>query len=547
MQKDDLKKQAGFTLVELIVALTLLLVVALAFVPMFVYVSEGSQNNRARLIALKLASSKIEEIRALPYDQVGTVGGDPVGVILREYQDEVDGIKFTILTEIRWVDDPADNDASGYDPLPYDYKSVEVAVSSPSVFTGEVVKTAKIDTLVSMEGEEEAYPGGNIRAIVQRGWKTGDDEVPVKGVQVGLVSGPSAPRTQFTDDLGKILFAILDEGDYTVKATPPSGMMLKPGTEEQNIVVVEATTETAIFEAEYPCSLEVHLIDNVTGDAIAKGGTLILQTPFIGDVVKTFTPEMNGVLPTDLFGKVWPVGVGSFGDAYGLKVLAEGYLPYNMRDDAAAVWDGKFTAPGENRIVTIGLTPANASIKVIDDSTAVPVTEANVQIYQHNVSSCSTVPLREAVTNEDGTISFALPNCIDDTSYCVCVTKEGYNDFEQHRAFQVINDQQVDGTGLIDTYIVRLVPEPNTVSLRVVVTDRQGYACRDEWIRLVGASKTYEDKTDTQGEVLFTDLELSQYTVYLGTEWWFLGWHISWAQIWSGQTVNGVNIVEHTK
>ncbi|HBI27598.1 MAG TPA: hypothetical protein DDY25_07725, partial [Peptococcaceae bacterium] len=69
MKREDLIKQDGFTLVELIVALTLLLVVALAFVPMFVYVSEGSQNNRARLIALKLASSKIEEIRALPYDR----------------------------------------------------------------------------------------------------------------------------------------------------------------------------------------------------------------------------------------------------------------------------------------------------------------------------------------------------------------------------------------------------------------------------------------------------------------------------------------------
>jgi prepilin-type N-terminal cleavage/methylation domain-containing protein len=75
MKKEDLKKQHGFTMVELVIALTLLLLVALSFVPMFVYISEGSQNNRARLIALKLASSKIEEIRALPYDQIGTVGG----------------------------------------------------------------------------------------------------------------------------------------------------------------------------------------------------------------------------------------------------------------------------------------------------------------------------------------------------------------------------------------------------------------------------------------------------------------------------------------
>jgi prepilin-type N-terminal cleavage/methylation domain-containing protein len=132
MKKEDLKKQHGFTMVELVIALTLLLLVALSFVPMFVYISEGSQNNRARLIALKLASSKIEEIRALPYDKIGTVGGDPAGVIPQEETKTIDNINFTIKTNIWWVDDPSDNDASGHDPLPYDYKRVKVAVESPS-------------------------------------------------------------------------------------------------------------------------------------------------------------------------------------------------------------------------------------------------------------------------------------------------------------------------------------------------------------------------------------------------------------------------------
>ncbi|HBI27597.1 MAG TPA: hypothetical protein DDY25_07720, partial [Peptococcaceae bacterium] len=152
-------------------------------------------------------------------------------------EKEINGIKFTITTNIWWVEDPADDDAAGNDPLPFDYKRVEVAVSSPSIFTGKEVKTANIDTLASMEGEEEAYPGGNIRVVMQRGWQTGSENVPVDDAKVELVSGPSAPRTQFTDDMGKILFAILDEGDYTVKANPPSGMMIKPGSEEQDVFV----------------------------------------------------------------------------------------------------------------------------------------------------------------------------------------------------------------------------------------------------------------------------------------------------------------------
>lgn len=303
---------------------------------------------------------------------------------------------------------------------------------------------------------------------------------------------------------------------------------------------MDATTETVIFEAEHPCSIEVNLIDKDTGDAIAKGGTLILQTPFIGDVVKTFTPEMKGVISTDIFGDVWPVGEGAFGDAYSLKVLAEGYLPYNMRDDSEAVWDGKFASPGERQTVTIRLTPANASIKVLDGSTEVPVTEANVQVYQHN-GSCSQETVTEAVTNEDGTVSFALPECTGETSYCVRVTKEGYNIFDEHGAFQVINGKQVDYTGLVDAYMVML--EPNAVSIRVVVTNWWGNPASGELIKLGGPSYDEQTTTDIQGEALFTDLEPGSYTVYYG-RWLF--W-INWRVIATVDAVSGEYIVRYTR
>ena len=69
------------------------------------------------------------------------------------------------------------------------------------------------------------------------------------------------------------------------------------------------------------------------------------------------------------------MGEGSFGNAYGLKVLAEGYLPYIMSDNPEdADWNGTFKRPGEKQTVTIKLTPANAHIRVIDNSTGVSVT-----------------------------------------------------------------------------------------------------------------------------------------------------------------------------
>jgi prepilin-type N-terminal cleavage/methylation domain-containing protein len=539
MKKEDLKKQHGFTMVELVIALTLLLLVALSFVPMFVYISEGSQNNRARLIALKLASSKIEEIRALPYDKIGTVGGDPAGVIPQEETKTIDNINFTIKTNIWWVDDPSDNDASGHDPLPYDYKRVKVAVESPSMFTGKVVKTAKIDTLASMEGEEEAYPGGNIRVIMQRGWQTGSEPEPVSGAKVELVTGPSAPRTQFTDELGKFLFAILDKGDYTVKANPPSGMMIKPGASEQEVEVVEKHNKIVTFEAEYPCSLKINLIDFSSGGNITSGGTLVLETPFSGNVSKDFTPDLGGILPADFLGDLWPIGAGSFGNAYGIKVFADGYLPYDLNsDEDPDQWDGKFNQPGETKSINIRLKPANASVTVVSSVNNAPIAGETVKLYKHEfingVGTCT--PIATAVTNQNGIASFYLednkgtPGDGSYDCYCVLVTKDGYNTFEEHGAFRVIGGQQMIDSTAIDTYEVIL--QPITASIRVKVTIN-GWPWQGRQVRVQGPDGYDEQRTtDTNGEALFTNLKPGTYTVK--TFYWYW-WYTQTVDIISGE------------
>ncbi len=536
MKKEDLKKQHGFTMVELVIALTLLLLVALSFVPMFVYISEGSQNNRARLIALKLASSKIEEIRALPYDKIGTMGGDPAGVIPQEETKTIDNINFTIKTNIWWVDDPSDNDASGHDALPYDYKRVEVTVKSPSLFTGEVVQTANIDTLASMEGEEEAYPGGNIRVIMQRGWQTGSEPDPVSGAKVELVTGPSAPRTQFTDEFGKFLFAILDKGDYTVKANPPSGMMIKPGASEQEVEVVEATTHTVNFEAEYPCQLEVNLIDETTDELITAGGKFVLETPFTGDLIKNFT---GGILPADLLGDLWPIGAGSFGNAYGIKVFVDGYLSYDLREDEDPdKWDGTFNQPGETRSIDIRLKPANASVTVINSENNAPVAEATVELYKHefigDVGTCTRIAT--AVTNPNGTVSFSLqdnygtPGDGSYDCYCVVVTKDGYNTFQEHGAFRVIGGQQMSDNTAIDTYEVIL--QTITASIRVKVTI-YGWSWSSRPIQVEGPYGYNEQQTtDTNGEALFANLKPGTYTVKTFNWYW---WYTQTVDIVSGE------------
>ena len=60
--------QSAFTLVEILVVLTLLAFIALPFTNMFIFGVKGSHNNTDHVIAYNLARDKIEEIKSLPFD-----------------------------------------------------------------------------------------------------------------------------------------------------------------------------------------------------------------------------------------------------------------------------------------------------------------------------------------------------------------------------------------------------------------------------------------------------------------------------------------------
>src|SRR5690606_13925038 len=101
--------------------------------------------NRARISAKHLAQEKMELIRNLPYDEIGTQGGIPSGSLLQNESIQQNGLNFNVKTDIIYIDDPFD-DTSPDDLLPTDYKRVRVDVSwggitpsrNPIVFVTDV-------------------------------------------------------------------------------------------------------------------------------------------------------------------------------------------------------------------------------------------------------------------------------------------------------------------------------------------------------------------------------------------------------------------------
>ena len=84
--------------------------------------------NKSRIAARHLASERVELIRNLTYDDVGTVGGIPNGIIAQEENIVQNGLNYKIKASVVYIDDPYDDTAPA-DLSPDDYKRVRVEVS----------------------------------------------------------------------------------------------------------------------------------------------------------------------------------------------------------------------------------------------------------------------------------------------------------------------------------------------------------------------------------------------------------------------------------
>ncbi|CCO08890.1 prepilin-type N-terminal cleavage/methylation domain-containing protein [Desulforamulus hydrothermalis] len=365
---NQLPNRQGFTLVELLVAITVLLVFVLAYMPLSTFIAQGSQANRARLTAGNLADNMIEEIRSRSYNEVGVQGGNPAGDIPPVQTVTLDGITYTVQTWINWVDDPAGTGSCTGSGLPYDYKLVRVVVTAQGFFNNGAAVRAAAQTLVAREGEQVLLPGGNIRACVVRGWRTdaAAPDVPVESVTVELTAGPDAPQTLWTTRYGGAVFAGLKPGTYAVEVRPYSlGMIPQPDQAAWQAQVAEGSTAANKFEVEYPARLRLKLEDldhhPVTG--LAGQMLLHLDAPYGADIDKVLTAgqlQADGRLPDDLLPPLWPVGSGYPG-RYQLAVTpdeAAGYLFSRVVErshDGEKDWDGGFAGPGTEKQLVIYL------------------------------------------------------------------------------------------------------------------------------------------------------------------------------------------------
>jgi len=223
----------------------------------------------ARVGAISLVNKRMEMLRNLDYNDVGTLGGIPLGNILQEETIVLNDIEYTLKTFIQYFDDPADG--IGYDDensITADYKKARVEVSWFGKYAAAPV--VAISNFVP-KGIETITGGGTLCISVF------DAQVqPVSLANIHIVNNEVEPAIDInvqTNDQGKITFPGSPSiGEYQITITKNNYSTAKtysvtpenPDPDPSHLTILEGQTTDASFAIDMLSSLTIETLPNIS-------------------------------------------------------------------------------------------------------------------------------------------------------------------------------------------------------------------------------------------------------------------------------------------
>lgn len=371
----------GITLIEVLVGTTIVTILTMS-----IYMSlSGAVRNmgdaKQRTGAIALANEKMEVIRHLDYNNIGTVEGIPNGPIEQTESLTKNGFGYDVETEIRYIDDPFD-ELAPTDTVNTDYKQARV-----KVLWQNSGKTKYVEFFSSFvpDGIETNAGGGTLSINT-----TDSAGQIVPGVSVNIDSVDDAPSINVnaqTDDQGNIIFpgtpaqiyriTLSKEGYETVATYPnPPGSPFTPVNSDVN--VTEGGLIAKTFFINKSANLTLSAIDIADSDGIegidfgVRGGTQIGFDPDTYSIDVTETTDSSGQIEKS------GIGPGTY-EITNLGDLNSDQYLYLGSDTQVPIQ----LASEENKIASFIFADKSVdSLAVIvkDSITGLPVTGAQVHV-----------------------------------------------------------------------------------------------------------------------------------------------------------------------
>lgn len=281
-------RQSGFTLVEVIIASAIMGLVFIGIFTGFELALHLIAQSRAKLTALSLATDRIEYIKSLSFDTVGTISGIPNGPLPQNRTVTQNNITFNERVLVEFVDDPADGQGgSDTNGVVGDYKTVKVEYTW-NVY--DVAGSLDLIARVVPRSIETGGTGGTIRVNVHDA-----AVVPVEGAAVRLRNTALTPNidvTRYTDVTGTALFTGAPAGGGYQAYVSLAGYS-SDGT--------RVATSTLSDPANPPLAVAVADISTVTFaiDKVSEVGVSVYDNETIGSFTETFTDGLGIVATTN--------------------------------------------------------------------------------------------------------------------------------------------------------------------------------------------------------------------------------------------------------
>jgi type II secretory pathway pseudopilin PulG len=432
----------GFTLIEALALLFLFSVITTSFYQAWSLGTQHMLDARNRLGATALANQKMEMVRSLDYDIIGTkswngsswVYGIPGGDILEDEEMQASNATYQVHTAIRYIDDPYDGTFGGSpnDLAPTDYKAVRIAVSWG---TGGPSREVVTFATVSPDGVESASNTGVLSINVLNAAGDGIPNATVRVVNTAL----GVDFTDITDATGNLMrpgaapgtqnyeIIVTKSGYYGVQTYPASPVSSFDPLDLHASVAVAAVNQKSLVMDE---SADITI---VTEDPF---GTAIPDIDFsleggrqlgIGISPDPVEPVYAFSLTDDTGGS----GSVTYSDeSYGryvftLDAAETGYEVFHTSDETAVTKEVVDVLPGEIKTATIILldkTFGSLLVTVKDAATETGIVGASVHLTNVLLGYDATVP-----TNENGQAFFPVsaPALVAGT-YDIETTATGY-------------------------------------------------------------------------------------------------------------------------
>lgn len=382
------KKQSGFSLIESIIGIAIFVLLAGVVYQTFFLNFKSAELNWDNTTISSLASQYLENARNIPYAQVGTLQGNPHGILPDQPNLNtvtVSNTVYQIYFEITYLDDGADGTALlGTDFAPNDYKQVKLSIKN--TLTNKI---SNFVTTIVPSGLENMTNGGalSISVIDAVGQPVSDATINI----TNSILSPSINLTRTSDTNGKWIEVGLPNSanSYHITVTK-SGYSQdqtyqinaqNPSPTKGDATIANGQVTQVSFGIDKTSNLTFNTLNNVcspmSGIGLGIKGAKLIGTPNVVKYNSTFTSNSSGQVP--LSNIEWdnytPALIGNTYMIYGSSPIQQ----INLLPDTTQLFN-----------LILGTKTTNSLLVIVkDSSTGNPIEGANV-LLENTSPSVST-------------------------------------------------------------------------------------------------------------------------------------------------------------